>query len=426
MSEKYNISGLLESFFEFDKLSRTNTKSSLLLKRGLELYKSLPEAEFVSLYLLNEGTFELEHEITSPAVKVNASVNLFDSLFEKDVVGKTLSYGTIQTFENETGDRAVSIAIPLISSTGAVGLIVLSVKGDGHVYDEELLGVISIISSSFANIVINKRLNNKLKKSLEIQDQKVVSRTIKLTESKQNLFEKFESFRSSISISMPHEVRTPLNQILGFSEYLKDATGDIKSEENQEIFDYIFNAANRLSHLFENYIFYNKLNMVASNIEELQKLKKDVVHSTAPFLENLINSEFLVTERAEDIILELTDAPVAVADLYFKKIVQELFDNCVKYSDPGTPINVTAKIQMGSYFLSFMDEGRGMSPEQIKNIEAFTQFDRSLNEQQGTGLGMAIVARIIDIYNGRLKVDSIVGEGTTVTVELPLAKTTDY
>lgn len=419
MSDKSVIDQLLASFLEFDRFSRSDAKLSLLLKRGLELYAHFPGAEFASLYLINEETFELEQGYTLPVEKGSTSLKLYQVLFSNGTIGKALSFGTIQVLNHQSGDWAFSAVVPLISSTGVLGLVVFPASESQEAYDDELLSLISTISSAFSNMVTSKKLKTRLESSLDILDQKIASKTIEISESRQSLAKQFESFRSSISMSIPHEVMTPLNQILGFTEYLKDATGDIDTEENQEIFTYIYDAAKRLNHLFENYIYYNDLNMLASDINKLKELKKDVTHSTSHFLENLIQFELAVVDRSQDVHMELTDGSIAVSEIYFKKIVQELFDNCLKYSDPGKEIRISSKFQDDHFHLSFSDKGRGMSPEQIKTIEAFIQFDRSLYEQQGAGLGIAIVSRIIDIYDGKIEIESELGESTTVTVLLP-------
>lgn len=416
-----SIQKFVEAFLEFEKQARGNTRLSVLFSRGMELFCSLPGGQFSTLFLLNEENFELEHSHTYPSDQKSASKLLYTQLLEEKVIGKALSFGTIQTYEVEEEAFDLCVLIPVISTQTAVGLIVLSTKGQKEHYNDDSITLINGVAIAFANIFSAKRLNSKLERSKEILDQKVASRTIEISESRKDLFERFESFRSSISMSIPHEVRTPLNHILGFSDYLLSSTGDISSEDNKEIISDIRDAGRNLHHLFEHYIFYNRLNMAASNIEELQKLQSQVVYSSKAFLESMLVSETLITDRKADLLVDLDDAPVAISDDHLKKIVEELLSNAEKYSEPGTAIKITSQPIGDSLVITVEDSGRGMTKEQSNHIEAFVQFDRDTYEQQGLGLGMAIVTRIIDIYNGSIKVKSQLNTGTAVTVELPLA-----
>ncbi|MCB1119922.1 MAG: GAF domain-containing protein [Verrucomicrobiae bacterium] len=423
MNDLTPIFEFVDSFFKIDEQARGETPLSLVFRQGMQLYQSLPGAAFASLYLLNEETFELGHNHTHPTDLKEHSKNQFSKLLDIQVIGKALSSATIQKFRIDGTGQNISLIIPLVGTSSPIGVILLSVSLDSEaVYQARALDLIKTVSIAFANMINGKRLKAKLDHSQDILDQKVASRTLALSESRKSLFDKFERFRSSISLSIPHEARTPLNHILGFSEYLTEATGDISSEENREMIADIRDAAETLHHLFENYIYYNQLNSIATDIDELKKLEDEVIYSTKPFLENLVQFEFAVPGREEDIQLELTDASVAIANEHFKKTVEELFSNAVKYSEAGSVIIIRSHPEGNFLKLSILDQGRGMSQDQVDKIEAFIQFDRNRYEQQGTGLGIAIITRIIDIYHGSIEIESEIGKGTRVTVGIPLAK----
>ena len=104
------------------------------------------------------------------------------------------------------------------------------------------------------------------------------------------------------------------------------------------------------------------------------------------------------------------------------KLVEELTDNACKFSEPGTPIKVRSRIKNDYLFLSVSDRGRGMTSQQIQQIGLGIQFERSRYEQQGFGLGLAIAKDLVQLHGGKLQINSILQKNTTVTLTLPILK----
>lgn len=100
-------------------------------------------------------------------------------------------------------------------------------------------------------------------------------------------------------------------------------------------------------------------------------------------------------------------------------IIEELLDNSLKFSFPGNEIQVMSKIEGSKFNLYVIDNGKGMTIEEIAKIGAFVQFNRKSWEQQGSGLGLAIVQHIVKLHGGEFTIDSIPGKGTIVSVSLP-------
>ena len=120
--------------------------------------------------------------------------------------------------------------------------------------------------------------------------------------------------------------------------------------------------------------------------------------------------------RENDLTLEIQDFPVRVKPSHLQKLVEELVDNACKFSAPGSRIIVRSGIHEGKYFISVINNGRGMKPEQIQKIGAFMQFERKTYEQQGIGLGLSIVKKITDINSGNFDIKSEPGDYTEVKV----------
>ena len=99
-----------------------------------------------------------------------------------------------------------------------------------------------------------------------------------------------------------------------------------------------------------------------------------------------------------------------------QKIVEELLDNAFKFSEPGRPVSIITYLNSHQWTLKIIDQGRGMTPEQIAHIGAYMQFGRERYAQDGSGLGLAIVGLLAHINNGELTIESVPNQGTTVTV----------
>ena len=111
-----------------------------------------------------------------------------------------------------------------------------------------------------------------------------------------------------------------------------------------------------------------------------------------------------------------------MAEEYFVKIVDELVQNALKFSEPGTPVHVKLNEAFNVAVLSVSDQGCGFSTEQITRIGAYMQFDRRMHEQQGLGLGLSIGKRLIGLHGGTLSIESTKGSGATIIVKLPKTK----
>ncbi len=99
--------------------------------------------------------------------------------------------------------------------------------------------------------------------------------------------------------------------------------------------------------------------------------------------------------------------------------VEQLVENACRYSPQGSAISISLWYNLGRCYLAINNHGRGMSPEQVTSIGAFMQFDRARFEQQGIGMGLAIVKKIMEVFEGNLSIISVLGKETTVTIDLP-------
>ena len=232
---------------------------------------------------------------------------------------------------------------------------------------------------------------------------------------------KLEDLRGNIFRMLPHELRTPLATVIGYSELILFDAPELGRDRLTAMVEAIHRAGLRLERLIDNFLMHSQIELLKTDPGRLEQMRALWVDDPADIIQHQARASAENIERPDDLALELGDqAPVRVAIDSLKKIVTEVVDNAFKFSGPGLPVEVQAGVEDGVYRLRVLDRGRGMTPEQIANIGAGMQFERALYEQQGAGLGLIIALRLAELHNGALTIDSIPNVHTTVQVTLPL------
>lgn len=256
-----------------------------------------------------------------------------------------------------------------------------------------------------------KDLLNAINTRLEVYDRSKVMTETKLDE-----------LRLQLASSLPHEFRTPLNVILATSQFLHKKMDMMEKNEIKDMIYNIVNSGNRLSKLISNYLVYTNLLL---NKEELDFKDKVFTNYTID-PEDMIENSFLRMasefERMEDIEIDCVPAVIDVYPEYFLKIADELASNAFKFSKDGTKINVSTHIEDEYYILIVKDRGIGFDLTKLDEIGGFRQFGRKTMEQQGMGLGLAIIKLVCQRFNIDIKIDSNPNEGSTFTLKLPIKK----
>lgn len=229
--------------------------------------------------------------------------------------------------------------------------------------------------------------------------------------------ERLDDLRENIILTLPHEIRTPLTGILGFADLLVSDSQKLSREKIGEMASFIHTSARRLYRLTENYLAYAQIQMLLQDSERLNAMRDFVTDSPRTRIENKINEKVKEYQREAD----LTMAIPSVETLPFleenlDKLIEELIDNALKFSEPGTPITVIGGMKDNQFQLTFADKGRGIQQEKLRRIGAYIQFGREWHEQQGSGFGLIIAIRLSQMHGGGLDIDSKANEGTTVTV----------
>lgn len=233
---------------------------------------------------------------------------------------------------------------------------------------------------------------------------------------------KLTLLRSQISLMLPHEMRTPLNGIISNAELLASSAGSLDAKTIAEMSQEICHSGQRLERLIENFLIYAQLELVGSDAQNLKALRSARMHTSQALIRSAAMAQAELAGRLGDLIVELNDAPLSMAEDYLKKIVGELVQNALKFSDAGSPVHVRLKTNAeGEVEFSVRDEGRGFSTEQIRRIGAYMQFERKMQDEQGFGLGLAIAKKLVELHGGTLLIESGGGDGSTVTAKFPKA-----
>jgi two-component system, sensor histidine kinase and response regulator len=225
--------------------------------------------------------------------------------------------------------------------------------------------------------------------------------------------------RDSISLMLPHEMRTPLNGILAYAEILSAEAGRIPPSELVEMGRVIYDSGKTLERLIENFLIYAQIELLGSDPQKLSALRHRRIESPANLIAEHARFQAEASQRMDDLVLELADQPVVISEDFLAKIVDELAQNAFKFSDRGRRVRVTLSDSPRNVVLTVSDEGRGFSTEHIRRVGAYMQFERKLHEQQGLGLGLTIAKRLAELHGGGLSIVSERGVRTSVSVTIP-------
>ena len=294
------------------------------------------------------------------------------------------------------------LAVPLVREDRILGTLVVRRRAPGG-FPQRTIELMETFASQSALAIQNARLFQELaRKSEELE---VASR-----------------HKSEFLASMSHELRTPLNAVIGFSDVLLDRLfGDLNPKQEEYIED-IRESGRHLLELLNDILDLSKV--------EAGKMQLEL--ATTSLREALEHGVAMVSERAtrESLSLHLAvadDVDVVVADpLRLKQVILNLLTNAVKFTPSGGRVEARAERVGHEIRVSVEDSGIGIAQSDHERIfEAFQQGRRDVSASaEGTGLGLTLSKRIVELHGGRLWVDSRVGHGSRFTFSIPDAATT--
>ena len=227
--------------------------------------------------------------------------------------------------------------------------------------------------------------------------------------------------KSEFLANMSHELRTPLNAILGFSEILKDnLAGKMSAAQQQECLENIHSSGRHLLGLVNDVLDLSKIEAgrLELQYEEFQ---------LGPAIGEVLTVVRPLAERARvalQVEVDHEDSLVRADKGKFKQVLYNLLANAIKFTPEGgyALVRARTKPRAGQLVLQVKDSGIGIDPQHHEEIfSEFFQVQSSADRPyEGTGLGLALVKRMVGLHGGTIKVESQLGKGATFTVTLPL------
>lgn len=231
--------------------------------------------------------------------------------------------------------------------------------------------------------------------------------------------------KSSFLFNMSHDIRTPMNAILGFANMAKKYSDD--KEKVEECIDKVQTSGTHLLGLINDILDMARIESGKIEIE----VEPVDVREAADRLTTILGDLARDKDIKLSVSLEDVENPYVYLDeLHVNQILLNIISNAVKYTENGGKVDILIKEMLSSdkerarYRFVISDTGIGMTEEFLDHV--FDSFERDKNEAlagiQGTGLGMSITKRLVDIMHGNIEVESTLGEGSTFTVDLEFKK----
>jgi signal transduction histidine kinase/CheY-like chemotaxis protein len=238
----------------------------------------------------------------------------------------------------------------------------------------------------------------------------------KLQDSNREL-QRLNSLKSEFLANMSHELRTPLNAIIGFSELLLDPTFGALNEDQKGYTSDILSSGRHLLALINDILDLSKIEAGKMRLaREVFEIGPVVEEAMALLRVEAGRKSLRLASRVEDgrLLVEADRSKI-------KQVMYNLLSNAVKFTPPGGEVTLTAGPAGDDLRIEVIDSGIGIRPEDQERIfEAFTQVDGSLARQyQGTGLGLTLVRRFVEMQGGRVEIWSRPDQGSRFTILIP-------
>ena len=246
-------------------------------------------------------------------------------------------------------------------------------------------------------------------------------KSIEIRMARQNEFnDQFESLVKNINMYIPHELRTPLVAIIGFSRLILADLATMDKNEIKEMTERILWSAHRLNNRIEKFISYSDLNLSIN--APIAEINDEITNFNNDIFTGMISNHYYICDRISAIKLSIEPVTLHISELHLERLLREVVENAVKFSANSSEIIINGYSNGPDYFLTIKDKGIGMYNEEIEKIGTFNQFSREVYSQDGNGLGLAIAKRIVDMNNGEIMLESEKNNYTIVKIKLPICR----
>ena len=290
-----------------------------------------------------------------------------------------------------------ALIVPLIAEGTCIGGLSVNHAREGP-FSEKEIAAMRIFADQAVIAIENVRLFNEIREK---------SRQLEIA----------NKHKSEFLANMSHELRTPLNAIIGFSEVLNDRMfGDLNDDQGEFVRD-IHESGKHLLSLINDIL----------DLSKVEAGRMELVPGEFEIGAAIDNAITLVKERASRHRIGLSyeigpELRIVVADeRKLKQILLNLLSNAVKFTPEGGKVRVTARRLGDGFEIAVSDTGVGIAPEDQEAVfEEFRQVGRDyIRKAEGTGLGLALARKFVELHGGRIRLESEVGKGSTFTFHVP-------
>ena len=291
-----------------------------------------------------------------------------------------------------------AMSVPLIRREELVGVLNVNETKGVREFSEQDLNALGFFAEHAAVAIGNARLFE--------QERENVGR-----------LEELDRLKSDFVATVSHELKTPLTAIIGSAQTLNRRRDRMNPEQQASLSAMIERQGNRLLRLVEDVLTTAR---IESRVPKLRRELVELRHLAQIVIEDLSHSD--IGSGREIVVHSEPDNPRSWGDMEaIQQVIQNLVENALKYSTPGTTIDLNLVELATECVIEVSDRGQGMTPEQIQSIfDRFHQIDSSsTRDKGGFGLGLYIVKSLVEAHNGTVEVESVLDEGSTFRVRLP-------
>ncbi len=374
-----------------------------------------------TLMLLNPASGSLEVKATlnsslqAPNVEPQVAVGWAAGAEEGPIQQAMLERRPILTSDGSIA----SLYLPLVGREGVIGLFVLSYPSPSALNDNTVR-ILTIILNQAVIAIEKARFYQNLKEYSENLELKVRERTQEL----QMLIEHLEEasrHKSRFLANMSHELRTPLNSIIGFAELLKSQTFGPLNEKQLRYVSHIHTSGLDLLALINDILDLSKIEAGRMVLSPTEVILDEAFGAYITMVRPLAEKKGLTI----DLNVEPGLSRIQADPGKLRQIMYNLLSNAIKFTPEGGRVVVAVRRPPSGEFveISVADTGIGIKPEDQERI--FLEFEQVegpyQQKQQGTGLGLALTKRLVELHGGEIWAESEgEGRGSTFTVRLPL------
>ncbi len=315
------------------------------------------------------------------------------------VVAQDAKVNSLAWLPDDPGVKS-ALALPLVLGQETIGALALRSE-HRNAFDQNLIAVLEILATQIATSIGNAKA---------YQEERNIAEQLR----------EVDKLKTQFLANMSHELRTPLNSIIGFSRViLKGIDGPLTEMQRTDLSS-IHQSGKHLLDLINNILDLSKIEAGKMELSFAPTNLKSLLDGTVS------TAIGLVKDKDVKIIAEIPEKlpPVWGDETRLRQVLLNLVSNAAKFTEKGS-ITIAAGADADNVWVSVKDTGIGIAAENQQRIfDEFMQVDGSTTRKSGgTGLGLPITKKFIEMHNGTIAVDSVLGEGSTFMVTLPRAAT---